>query len=227
MRIVILNPNTTAAFTDRLEALGRRIAAPNTAVAARSPGSGVPSVECHADEAVAAAALLPVIAEEEQRGTDGYVIACFGDTGLDAAREVASGPVVGMTEAALYAAAMLAPVFSIVTLPPRTIVHAARAVRHAGLSHRCARIRAIDVHVDDCVAPGAALLAAMIAESRAAIREDAAEAIILGCAGLAELVAPMSQALGLPVVDGVTVALKMAEGLVAAGLRTSKASSYK
>ncbi len=224
-RIAILNPNTTRAFTDRLGALGSALAAPGTTVIARSPASGPASIECHADEAAALPGLLRLVREEEALGTAAYVIACFGDTGLDAAREIATGPVIGMTEAALFAAAMVAPYFSVITLPPRTILQADRVLRHTGLAHRC-RIRAIDVAVDDCVGMDPALLHAMLAEARRAMTEDRAEAIILGCAGLSGLVGPMTQSLGVPVIEGVTVALKMAEGLVAAGLRTSKSCTY-
>ena len=225
-RIAILNPNTTLDFTERLAVLGRRLAAAGTTVVARSPAIGTASVECHVDEAVAAMGLIELVREEEALGTAGYVVACFGDTGIDAVREVARGPVVGMTEAALHAAATLAAWFSIVTLPPRTVVQAQRVVRGLGLEHRCRRVRAIDVRVDECVALDPALLAAMIAESRRALDEDGSEAIILGCAGLSSLVQPMTEALGVPVIEGVGVALKMAEGLVANGLRTSKRASY-
>jgi allantoin racemase len=224
-RIAILNPNTTADFTVRLAAAARHVVSPGTTVIARSPTRGPASIECHADEAEALPGLLTLIKEEENLGAHAYVIACFGDTGVDAAREIAAGPVVGMTEAALFAACMLAARFSIVTLPPRTIAQSERVLRHVGLAHRC-HIRAIDADVRDCVGLDEALLAAMLAESRAAMREDRAEAIILGCAGLADLVVPMQAALGIPVLDGVSIAVTMAEGLVRAGLRTSKALTY-
>jgi hypothetical protein len=54
---------------------------------------------------------------------------------------------------------------------------------------------------------------------------DDAEAIVLGCAGLTELAAPLADALGVPVVDGVLAAVTMAEGLLAQGLTTSRAST--
>ncbi len=224
-RIAILNPNTTAAFTERLAALGRRLAAPDTIILARSPLHGVASVECHVDEAVATLGLLGVVAEEEAFGTNAYVLACFGDTGIEAVREIAAGPVVGMTEAALSAASIVADHFCIVTLPPRTVIHAERVVRRLGLAYRC-RVRAIDVAVDDCVALDRSLLDAMIAESRRGLEQDGAAAVILGCAGLSELVAPMREALGVPVIEGVGIALKLAEGLVANGVATSKRGAY-
>jgi allantoin racemase len=224
-RIAILNPNTTADFTTRLGIAGRRVASPGTEIIARSPRHGPASIECHADEAAAVLNLLALIEEEEKLGTNAYVIACFGDTGIDAAREVATGPVIGMTEAALFAAAMLAARFSIITLPPRTIAQSERVLRHVGLAHRC-HVRAIDADVQDCVGLDENLLAAMLAESRSAMHEDRAEAIILGCAGLSDLVAPMQAALGIPVLEGVCIAVTMAEGFLRNGLRTSKMLTY-
>ena len=121
---------------------------------------------------------------------------------------------VGITEAAIFTAALLAARFTIITLPPRTIVHARRVVHEYGFETRVARIRAIEVEVADAATDEAALLRPMIDEARLALRDDGAEAIVLGCAGVAGLVAPMSAALGVPVVDGVTAAVKMVEGLV-------------
>ncbi|MDX7951277.1 aspartate/glutamate racemase family protein, partial [Lichenihabitans sp. Uapishka_5] len=225
MHIRIINPNTTAAFTARLQAAGAAVAAPGTRVTATQPRIGPASVESHGEEARAAVGVVQAIAEGEREDVDAYVVACFGDTGVHAAREVARGPVVGITEAALYTAAMLAPSFAIITLPRRTRVHALRVVHETGLTHRCT-VRAIDVAVQDLAEEAVAVLPAVLAEARLALVEDGAEALILGCAGMTELVAPLEAALGVPVIDGVLAGLKMAEGLVAAGLRTSKRCSY-
>ncbi len=225
MRIKIVNPNTTASFTERVRAAAAGIAAPGTTVVAGNPERGVASVESHAEEAVAAIGVMREVAAGERDGIDAYVVACFGDTGVHAAREVARGPVVGMTEAALYAAAALAHGFSIVTLPRRTRAHSLRVLQETGLGHRCT-VRAIDVAVLDLEREAEAMLPALLAEARLALQHDHAEAIILGCAGLSDLVAPLRRQLGVPVIDGVLVGLKLAEGLVAAGLRTSKRSTY-
>jgi len=224
MHIRIINPNTTAAFTRSLARDGAAVAAAGTFVDAVSPSSGTLSIESHVEEAIGALGVLEVI--RDSAGVDGFVLACFGDTGLSAAREATGVPVVGITEAAYFAAAMLAARFSVITLPPRTRIHAERVLRETGLAARCARVRAIDLPVLDMEADPAAALAALLAEARLALAEDDAEAIVLGCAGLTPLVGPMQDALGVPVIDGVTVAVKMAEGLVSLGLRTSKRGSF-
>jgi allantoin racemase len=226
MRIGIVNPNTTQAFTASLQNTLRHVAAAGTELLVTNPVKGVASVESFAEEAVAALGVMAAVRQLEGEGADAYVVACFGDTGVQPAREIVSGPVVGMTEAALHAASVIADRFSIVTLPRRTLAHAERVVRHLGLSHRCTTY-AIDVPVlaltDDDTGP----VEAAIAEAAGhALAHDHAEAIILGCAGLSDMVVSLNATLGVPVIDGVIVALKAAEGLVAAGLKTSKKSSY-
>lgn len=228
MRIHIVNPNTTAAFTEADRKAGAAVASPGTEVTASEPTDGTPSVESHFDEAVATIGVIEEIRRREAEGVDAFVIACFGDTGLAAAREVASVPVVGMTEAALFAAALVADTFSIVTLPRRTRIHSHRVVASLGLglAGRCLPIRAVDVPVLYDESEEDAVAKAILSQGRLAIDEEDAEAIVLGCAGIGHLAGPLSQALGVPVIDGVAAGVGMAEMLVRCGLRTSKRSSY-
>jgi allantoin racemase len=225
MRIHIINPNTTALFTDGCREAGRAVAAPGSDIVATNPISGPPTAESHLDEAIATIGIVQEVAAGERNGADAFVIACFGDAGLDAAREVGDRPVVGMSEAAVYMAALVAPRFSIVTLPSRTRAQSERVLHHAGLAHRCT-VRAIDVGVADCAEDGAAVYEALLLESRRALAEDHAEAIILGCAGLEKMAAPLSRALSVPVIEGVAAGVKMAEALVSLGLMTSKTGAW-
>jgi allantoin racemase len=225
MRIKIINPNTTASFTAACLAAGRAVASAHTELLAGHPSIGTPSVECHVEEAIGTLGVVEQVRAGETAGIDGYVIACFGDTGLEAAREIATGPVVGMTEASLYVAALIAPVFSIVTLPRRTQAFAERVVRHAGLGHRC-HIRAIDLDVLDCEDGADAVFEPFLAEARRAVSEDHAEAIILGCAGLQPLITPLESALGVAVIEGVAAAVRLVESLLALRLTTSKRGAW-
>jgi allantoin racemase len=110
-------------------------------------------------------------------------------------------------------------------MPRRTIEQSERVVRALGLGHRCA-VRAVDVPVSDLEDGSGHLIDLFAAESRRAIDEDGAEAIILGCAGLTDLLVPLREALGVPVIDGVPAAVTMAEGLLAQGLTTSRANTF-
>ncbi|MBX4773444.1 allantoin racemase, partial [Klebsiella oxytoca] len=100
--IQVINPNTSLAMTESIGAAARAVAAPGTEILAVCPGEGVPSIEGHFDEAIAAVGVLEQIKAGRQQGVDGHVIACFGDPGLLAARELAQGPVVGIAEAAMH-----------------------------------------------------------------------------------------------------------------------------
>ncbi|WP_232425034.1 aspartate/glutamate racemase family protein [Pseudofrankia inefficax] len=223
--IMIVNPNTTASMTRTVLAGAEAVAGPSTRLVGSTAARGVESVESNTDEVWGALAVLEQVRTGETTGVDGYVIACFGDTGLPAAKETARGPVVGMTEAALFTAALLAARFSVVTLPPRTREQSHRVLRETGLAHR-ATVRAIEEPVAEVHGGSLHLLDAVAGEAAAALAADGAEAIVLGCAGLADLVGPLTERLGVPVVEGVAAAVTLVEGLLAQRLSTSRVATY-
>lgn len=223
-RITVINPNTSEALTARIAAAAAAIAPAGIEVVGVRPALGVASVESHTEEALAAVGVLRLV-EEHSAVTDAFVVACFGDTGVAAAREMASCPVVGMTEAALQTACLLTHRFVVITMPPRTIAHSDRVVRALGLEHRCT-VAAIDAEVADLEGGSAPLLDHFAAAARQAMDSDRAEAVVLGCAGLADLVGPLSGELGVPVIDGVAAAVGIAAGLIAMGLTTSRANTF-
>ena len=223
MKIKVINPNTTQSMTEKIGAAARAVAAPGTTILAVSPSMGPVSIEGHYDEAVSVLGLLDEVRKGESEGYDGYVIACFGDPGLLAAREIARGPVVGIAEAAMHAASFVAVGFSIVTTLGRTVGIARHLVEAYGMTRHCRGIRATDLAVLDLERPDSSASVAILEECRRAVREDRADAIVLGCAGMADLAKRIGDALGVPVVDGVTAGVKLVEALVALGLRTSKA----
>ncbi|MFM0551043.1 aspartate/glutamate racemase family protein [Paraburkholderia sediminicola] len=226
MRIKLINPNTTQRMTDAMGRCAREVAAPGTEVIAVNPTMGPPSIEGYYDEALATPGLLAEVAAGEREGCDGYVIACFGDPGLYAARELARGPVIGIAEAAMHAASVLAPGFSVVTTLARTCGMAWHLAERYGMKRFCRNVRATDVAVLDLDKPGSAARRIILDECRRALAEDGSDAIVLGCAGMAELCAEIEDALGAPVIEGVTAAVKWTEALVALRLSTAKRGDY-
>jgi len=227
LRIAVINPNTSRSMTDTVVAAATAAARLGTVLTGRTPCDGPATVETNVDEVAGATAVLAEVhaAEAELTPPDGYVIACFGDTGLAAAKERAAGPVVGMTEAAVLTAALVAYRFCIITMPRRTLAMSDRVVRELGLDHRCV-VRAVDEPVAAVTECSLHLLEQFLAEGNRAIADDAAEAIILGCAGLAGLVAPLRAQLGIPVIEGVAAAVGLVEALLAQGLSTSRVNTY-
>ncbi|HSW07650.1 aspartate/glutamate racemase family protein [Aquabacterium sp.] len=231
MKILLVNPNTSAAMTASIAAAARAVAAPGTVIEAVQPSFGPASVEGHFDEAFAAAGVaeqvrLATAVAPPAAAIDAVVIACFGDPGLDAARELSTAPVLGIAEAAFHAAAMLATGFSVVTTLTRTCITAERLVQRYGFERACRGIHGTDIAVLALDEGGDATLAQIEAVAREALARDRSGAIVLGCAGMAALCHTLQQRLGVPVIDGVAVAVKFAEALAALGLQTSKRGDY-
>lgn len=222
LRIQVINPNTSLAMTQTIGAAARSAAAPGTEILAVCPDDGVPSIEGHFDEAIATIGVLEQIHAGRQQGVDGHVIACFGDPGLLAARELAQGPVIGIAEAAMHMATLVATRFSVVTTLPRTLIIARHLLHQYGFQDRCAGLHAIDLPVL-ALEDGSGLAQEKVrARCLQALREDGCGAIVLGCGGMADLAQALTRELQVPVIDGVSAAVKMVESLVALGLSTSK-----
>lgn len=224
MRLLVVNPNTSAAMTAGIAQAARTAAAAGTQVLAVQPSFGPLSIEGHFDEAIAAAGVAEQMRAAEN--IDAAVIACFGDPGLDAAREAISAPVLGVAEAAFHVASMLATGFSVVTTMMRTCVIAEHLVHRYGFERKCRGIHGTEIAVLDLEACGEATVSRIEYAARDALARDRSGAIVLGCAGMAGLCATLQQRLGVPVIDGVAAAVKLAEALVALGLQTSKHGDY-
>ena len=222
MRIKVINPNTTLSMTAKIGACARAVARPGTEILAVSPAMGPASIESHYDEALAVPGLLQEIAAGERDGVDGYVIACFGDPGLKAARELARGPVVGIAEAAMHLASMVGTRFTVVTTLGRTMGQAWHLAEAYGMERFCANVRACELPVLELEEPGSHARERIIEECRRALEEDGADCIVLGCAGMADLCAHIGNVLQVPVIDGVAAGVQLVESLVSLKLRTSK-----
>jgi allantoin racemase len=225
MKIAVINPNTTASMTATIADAARRVAHAETEILAITSSMGPVSIEGYYDEVFAVPGLLVEIARAEREGADAVVIACFDDTGLDAARTLAGIPVIGICEAALSATSFIAQRFSVVTTMERSRLPVEHLVHRYGMGSRC-KVRAADVPVLSLEDPNSNARDRLRSEISAALKDDRAEAIVLGCAGMADLTASLRREFGVPVIDGVAAAVKQAESLIAQGLSTAKRGAY-
>ena len=226
MKLLLINPNTSTAMTEGMGVAAQAVAAAGTQVVARQSSFGPASIESHFDEAFAAAGVAEQMQLASKEAFDAVVIACFGDPGLDAARELTTAPVLGIAEAAFHAASFLATGFSIVTTLKRTCIVAEHLVQRYGFEHRCRGIHGTDIPVLALDDGGEDVLSQIEAAAREALAQDRSGAIVLGCGGMAALCATLQQRLGVPVVDGVSAAVKFAEALVGLKLKTEKRGDY-
>ncbi|GAA4072929.1 aspartate/glutamate racemase family protein [Microbacterium laevaniformans] len=239
MRILLINPNTSRAMTATIAAAAREVAGADAEIVAvcPEPGRGPAAVESHVDEVAAAAAVVELVrADLATGGSDAYVLACFGDPGLDAARELVEVPVIGIAEAAMHVAAIAGRRFAIVTTLGRTLGRARDLVARYGMDRACAQYRAVEIPVLALEKPDEHTLARIERECRAALDPpavgasgasgDPVDAIVLGCAGMADLCAQLSARVDAPVIDGVAAAVGLAIGMARMGVRTGGRGEY-
>lgn len=226
MKIRIINPNTTAAMTHTIAGAAREAAAAGTDIEAVTSSTGPVSIEGYYDEALCLPGLLKEVRRGEADKVDAHIIACFDDTGLDACRQIASAPVIGIGEAAFHAATLVAYRFTVVTTLARSITALEHNLMKYGFDRR-AHVRAAEVAVLALEEAGSDARNRIDAEIAAALAQDRAEAIVLGCAGMAKLARDLADSHKCPVIDGVGAAVKLAEMLVTLGHRTSRLGGYQ
>jgi allantoin racemase len=223
MNITLINPNTTASMTEKAVVAARGVAAAGTVITGTQPSVGPESIEGYYDEVFSVPGLIGCI--QANGDADAYVLACFDDTGLDAARCATSKPVVGIGEAAYHLASLVANRFGVVTTLSRSVPALEHNLMKYGLAARCSGVRASDIAVLDLETDPTAV-ATLSAQIDRCMQEDNAEAIVLGCAGMTDLAKTLQQTHGVPVIDGVVAAVKLVESLHAMGIQTSKVGGY-
>ncbi|MDG1801787.1 MAG: aspartate/glutamate racemase family protein [Paracoccaceae bacterium] len=224
MKILVINPNKTASMTDKIAIAARAIARPDTQIVTANSQDGPASIQGFLDVATCIPGLLAEVAKHPD--VDAIVIACFDDTGVDAVRTLVDVPVLGIGEAAYHAASMIANKFSVITTLSRSVPGLENNLMLYGLAQKCARVRATDIPVLKLEEGDPATLFKIKSEIRESIAQDNTEAIVLGCAGMTDLMAQLSKEFGLPVIDGIAAGVTFAEALVNNRLRTSKIGAY-
>ncbi len=226
MKILVINPNTTLSMTKKIGEAARSVAAPGTEIEAVSPDKGPVSIEGHYDEAYCVPGVVERAIRGSAEGYDGFVLACFDDPGLHSCRTAVAQPVVGICEAAMHAATMIASSFSVVSTLARSVPVIEELGHRYGMERRMKRVWAADIPVLALEEEGSGAQEKVRAAVLRAVEEDRSEAVILGCAGMADLTAWLTKDTGVPVLDGVACAVKMVEGLVSLGLGSSKVGGY-
>ena len=223
-KIVVINPNTTASMTDRIRLVSESVISDDFCLTVVNPSSGPASIEGYYDDAMSLAGLLDLV--KQHHDAAGFVIACFDDTGLDAARCLTASPVVGIGEAAYHMASMISNKFGVVTTLSRSIPALEHNLVRYGLAARCSGVRASDIPVLEVEASNGTAFERINAEVEQAIKTDKAEAIVLGCAGMAELGATLHDLHNIPVLDGISCAIKQVEAMIYLNLKNSNIGGY-
>jgi allantoin racemase len=214
VRLLLINPNISDSVTALIHDEAKRSAAPGTELTALTAPFGVAYIETRFEALIGAYATATLAAEHASRH-DALIVAAFGDPGLAGIREALDIPVLGLTESALLSACMLGQRFSIVAISRRITAWYRECVQFNGLEGRLASIRCLDGPLRDVGAIQEDHRAALLELCQRAVDDDGADTIILAGAPLAGLARSAAGCIPVPVVDGVSSAVKHAESLVA------------
>ena len=225
MKILLLNPNTTAEVTGLLHAAGSRAASPGTELMPMTAARGVPYIATRAEAQIGGAIALEMLAEAGQ-DFDAAIIAAFGDPGLFGARELFSFPVIGLAEAAMLTACMVGQRFSIVTFSHTLAPWYWECVAMHGLKERCAGIRALGESFQSISNVQAEKEEALLRLANEAVEEDGADVVILSGAPLAGLADKVKSRIPVPVIDPVAAAVRQAETLAVLKPRKAVAGTF-
>lgn len=216
MRLLVINPNTTAHMTQSIGAAARQAASSGTDVTAINPDTGPASIQGPEDGEAALPGLFATFEREVLSGNryDAVIIACFDDTGLWELRTRSPVPVVGIGEAGYHAGMLFGPKFSVVTTLAVSVPVLEENLQRYGIAGRCSRVRASGVPVLETDSGSGNSEAQIQAEVGAAFEQDGVASVVLGCAGMAGLAERMTAHFGKPVIDGVAAAVSLSEMLV-------------
>jgi Asp/Glu/hydantoin racemase len=211
-RILVINPNSNEAVTAGVQAaLWPLTFADGPEIVCTTLADGPYGVETQADVESVAMPLRRLV--EGDNGADAFVIACYSDPGLHVCREGTDRPVFGIAESGVLTALARAEKFGVIAIKQRSIRRHVRYLRQMGLLDRLAGERPLEMSVAE-TASGEGTLDRLIAVGRELRDHDGAEAIVMGCAGMARHRRPLEEALGVPVIDPTQAAVAMAIGAV-------------
>jgi allantoin racemase len=220
MRILIINPNSDPEMTTAIEKTATDFAGVEFQVVCMSIDSAPRFIETYGDQLRTGPAMLQLVKSCEE-AFDAFIVACHSDPNLDALKEASPKPVVGIGEASMKMATLLGHGFSVITTDKHSVPGKLALARKYHLDGSLVSVRAPER------AAGFANDADMVLTlAKAAIDEDLAEVIVLGCAGFTGMDKRVQQQLGVPVLDGIVCALIIASGLVRYGVSTSKVRGY-
>ena len=209
--IVVINPNSTEAVT---AAIDRSIAP------LRMPGG--PPIECVTlkegppgieSQETSDSVIMPLcrLIRSSDAGASAFVIACFSDPGLHAAREVTSKPVFGIAECSIATALTRGDRFGIISILDNAVVRHRRVVRAMGLLERFGGDIAIGIGILGLGEESHVLERMSSAGSR--LRDEhQCDVLVMGCAGMARYRQRLEASLRIPVIEPAHAAVTMAIG---------------
>jgi allantoin racemase len=208
LKILIINPNSDSVMTSAIQKTADRFIRGQTKVACLSTPGAPEFIETREDEVLAAPGMMQLVREHGEE-YDAFIIACHCDPNLEVLKEITDKPVIGIGEASMRIASLLGRRFSIIQTTEESVPLKEALVEKYRIQDALASVRA-----PQNIPAKSSDEEKYLAAARAAVTEDRADVVVLGCAGLTGLDKRMQKELGIPVLDGVVCALILASTLI-------------
>jgi len=205
--IVLINPNSTKAMTQAMVETASKV---GVKLIGWTSLEGPAAIQGPEDGAACIPPLLTLVRKASDAGAKTIIIGCFDDTGLDAARNIASCPVIGIGQAAYHMAVLSARRFSVVTTLAVSVPILEDNIHAYGFTSKLSRVRACGVPVLDLETDPAGTAPTVMGEIKRAVAEDKVDVVVLGCAGMVHIPAYFFGEEHVRLIDGVTSAAQLA-----------------
>src|SRR5262244_2473757 len=227
VKLMVINPNSSETVTGSIMDSARRAASAGTELVAVTTKGGTRNIDSAVADYLSGAYMIRTCLDAAAlHRPDAVVLAGFGRVGIDALREALAIPVVSIAEASMAIACLLGHRFTTLTMLQQFIPYQQDLVRYYGFEAKCASVRAININVEECAINRDKTLRELKEQIQKVVTEDRAEVVILACAGLCGYDVELSRLAGVPVLDPVTVGVKVAESLVGLGVSHSKVRKF-
>ena len=226
-KILVINPNTNPKNTKVIEDAITLFTPEGTQVDVLSPDKGPVGLESYYHNYLASVNVHERIVQAEKEGYDGVVIACYGDPGIEGAKELVDIPVVGITEASYALARILATKFLVVVSAATAVPRQIRYIKSLGIPDFQYDVRPIGLTVLGVMSDRMSAKDLIANNCDLALKETGAELIVMGCSGFSGLRADLEKQLNVPIIDPVVAGVHVCDSLIRMGLAQSKVSTYK
>lgn len=223
-RILILNPNTSEEMTKEIETTIKKYKSEDIEAIVKKPDFGAESLESFYDYTLAAFGCIRLL-EKEKNDYDGVLVACFGDPGLYAIKEMLNYPVIGIAEASIMTANLIGQKFGLLVALDKAVSLMTDMVGQYGMKEKCATIEALNISVLNVEKNKKESIKKLIEVGKKAI-DKGSEVLILGCAGMTGMKEEIEKKLEVPVIDPVECGYKVLEMVVKGNFKISKKGLY-
>jgi allantoin racemase len=226
-KILVINPNTNPKNTKVIADAVSPFEPEDTIVDVVNPDKGPVGLESYYHNYLASVNVHERIVQAEKEGYDGVVIACYGDPGIEGAKELVDIPVVGITEASYALARMLSTKFLVVVSADTAVPRQIRYIKSLGIPDFQYDVRPIGLTVLGVMSDRMSAKDLISNNCEIALKETGSELIVMGCSGFSGLRADLEKQLNVPIIDPVVAGVHLCNTLIRMGLTQSKVSTYK